>query len=127
MRLVGTYHKQQHYSTVQEGAKGLLYVLGDGQEFKSASAAASAVMGGKSVNGWLFSSHTEDKPSDDPRGDPVSSRRHLNGDDDVPHLQEANRGEVQNLTKRRSNTEDLKEMLRLFTGLSARRVGVQLN
>ena len=35
-------------------AGGIRFVLEDGRKFKSASAAASAVMGGKAVNGWRF-------------------------------------------------------------------------
>ena len=37
----------------EEGG-GILFLLEDGRKFKSASAAASAVMGGKAVNGWRF-------------------------------------------------------------------------
>ena len=35
-------------------AEASLFVLEDGRKFKSASSAASAVMGGKAVNGWRF-------------------------------------------------------------------------
>ena len=38
---------------VDEG-EGILFVLEGGRKFKSASSAASAVMGGKAVNGWRF-------------------------------------------------------------------------
>ena len=38
---------------VEEG-DGKVFVLEDGRKFKSASSAASAVMGGKAVNGWRF-------------------------------------------------------------------------
>ena len=55
-RLVANYRKQAHACMVEEADEGggILFVLEDGRKFKSASAAASAVMGGKAVNGWRF-------------------------------------------------------------------------
>ncbi|MGB6838546.1 MAG: hypothetical protein WBF66_12695, partial [Dehalococcoidia bacterium] len=54
-RLVARYKKQEHWATVVEGEKGgLRYRLDDGREFKSPSAACSAVMGGVACNGWRF-------------------------------------------------------------------------
>ncbi len=54
-RLVARYKKQEHSATVVEGEKGgLRYRLEDGHEFKSLSAAGSAVMGGVACNGWRF-------------------------------------------------------------------------
>ena len=55
-RLVASYRKQAHACMVEkaEEGDGSLFVLEDGRKFKSASAAASAVMGGKAVNGWRF-------------------------------------------------------------------------
>ena len=54
-RLVARYKKQEYSATVVEGEKGgLRYRLEDGQEFKSLSAAGSAVMGGVACNGWRF-------------------------------------------------------------------------
>ena len=55
-RLVASYRKQAHVCMVEkaEEGEGILFVLEDGRKFKSASAAASAVMGGKAVNGWRF-------------------------------------------------------------------------
>ncbi len=44
-----------------EGGK-LAFVLEDGKRYKSASAAASALMGGKAVNGWRFWSVQGTKP-----------------------------------------------------------------
>ena len=41
---------------------GILFVLEDGRKFKSASAAASALLGGKAVNGWRFWSIRGTKP-----------------------------------------------------------------
>ena len=55
-RLVANYRKQAHACMVEkaEEGDGILFVLEDGRKFKSASSAASAVMGGKAVNGWRF-------------------------------------------------------------------------
>lgn len=54
-RLVARYKNQEHSATVVEGEKGgLRYRLEDGREFKSLSAAGSAVMGGVACNGWRF-------------------------------------------------------------------------
>jgi len=54
-RLVARYKKEEHSATVVEGEKGgLRYRLEDGQEFKSLSAAGSAIMDGKACNGWRF-------------------------------------------------------------------------
>jgi hypothetical protein len=55
MTLVARYKGEQHECTVVEGEEGRLrYRLADGREFKSASAAGSAVMGGVASNGWHF-------------------------------------------------------------------------
>ncbi len=55
-RLVASYRKQAHACMVEkaEEGEGILFVLEGGRKFKSASSAASAVMGGKAVNGWRF-------------------------------------------------------------------------
>src|SRR3972149_648200 len=54
-RLVARYKKTEHTATVVEGeGGGLRYRLEDGREFKSPSAAGSAVMGGVACNGWRF-------------------------------------------------------------------------
>jgi hypothetical protein len=54
-RLVGRYKKQDHFAeVVQAEDGGVRYRLGDGREFKSLSAAGSAVMGGVACNGWRF-------------------------------------------------------------------------
>jgi len=54
-KLVARYKKQEHTATVVEGeGGGLRYRLEDGREFKSPSAAGSAVMGGVACNGWRF-------------------------------------------------------------------------
>jgi hypothetical protein len=53
-RLVGRYHKQEYHAAVVEGETGgLRYRLDDGREFKSPSAAGSAITG-KACNGWRF-------------------------------------------------------------------------
>ena len=55
MRLVARYKKAEYTATVVEGEEGgLRYRLEDGREFKSPSAAGSAVMGGVACNGWRF-------------------------------------------------------------------------
>ena len=58
-RLVANYRKQAHACMVEKRDEGggILFVLGDGRKFKSASSAASALMGGKAVNGWRFWFH----------------------------------------------------------------------
>ena len=63
-RLVANYRKQAHACMVEkaEEGEGILFVLEDGRKFKSASAAASAVMGGKAVNGWRFWSVQDAEP-----------------------------------------------------------------
>jgi len=54
-RLVARYKKAEHTATVVEGeGGGPRYRLEDGREFKSPSAAGSAVMGGVACNGWRF-------------------------------------------------------------------------
>ena len=55
-RLVASYRKQAHACMVEraEEGDGVLFVLEDARKFKSPSSAASAVMGGKAVNGWRF-------------------------------------------------------------------------
>ena len=54
-RLVARYKKAEYTATVVEGEEGgLRYRLEDGREFKSPSAAGSAVMGGVACNGWRF-------------------------------------------------------------------------
>ena len=55
-RLVANYRKKVYVCMVEnrEEGGGILFVLEDGRKFKSASSAASAVMGGKAVNGWRF-------------------------------------------------------------------------
>ena len=63
-RLVANYRRQAHACMVEKRDEGggVLFVLEDGRKFKSASAAASAVMGGKAVNGWRFWSVQGTKP-----------------------------------------------------------------
>jgi hypothetical protein len=52
--LVASYKKQDVTCEVVETKDGIIYRLGDGQEFKSLSSAGSAVMGGSACNGWRF-------------------------------------------------------------------------
>ena len=55
-RLVANYRRQAHACMVEraEEGDGKVFALEDGRKFKSASSAASALMGGKAVNGWRF-------------------------------------------------------------------------
>jgi len=53
-RLVAKYKGQTHSAEVVQTEDGLRYRLEDGREFKSPSAAGSAVMGGVACNGWRF-------------------------------------------------------------------------
>ena len=53
-RLVARYKGQTYSAEVVETEEGLRYRLEDGHEFKSPSAAGSAVMGGVACNGWRF-------------------------------------------------------------------------
>src|SRR5436190_14673882 len=55
MRLVAKYKGEQHVAEIVEGEEGKVrFRLADGREFKSPSAAGSAVMGGQACNGWRF-------------------------------------------------------------------------
>jgi hypothetical protein len=59
-RLVARYKKEEYTATVVEGEEGgLRYRLEDGREFKSPSAAGSAVMGGVA---WFCSTCQEAFP-----------------------------------------------------------------
>ena len=55
-RLVANYKKQAHVCAVEKAEEGskAAFVLENGKRYKSPSSAASAVMGGKAVNGWRF-------------------------------------------------------------------------
>ena len=53
-RLVGRYKKATYTVEVVETGEGKRFRLEDGRESKSLSAAGSAIMGGKAVNGWRF-------------------------------------------------------------------------
>jgi len=67
-RLVARYKKEEYWATVVEGEKGgLRYRLEDGREFKSPSAAGSAVMGRVACNGWRFWSLAEEGKAPAPK------------------------------------------------------------
>lgn len=53
-RLVAKYKGQTYTCAVEERNGKKVYVLEDGREFKSPSAAGSSVMGGQACNGWRF-------------------------------------------------------------------------
>ena len=65
-RLVANYKKQVYVCTVEEEDGKTAFVLEDGKRFKSPSSAASAVMGGKAVNGWRFWSVEGERPEAGP-------------------------------------------------------------
>lgn len=58
-RLSASYKKQNYFCNVEEDGERTAYVLEDGRRFSSPSAAGSALMGGKAVNGWRFWSLAE--------------------------------------------------------------------
>ena len=67
-KLVARYRGVEHTAKVVAGEGGKVrFRLADGQEFKSPSAAGSAVMGGQACNGWRFWSLQGDEPAKAPR------------------------------------------------------------
>ena len=64
MRLTAKYKGEQHTAELVAGEDGkLLFRLADGRDFKSPSAAGSAVMSGQACNGWRFWSLEAEEPS----------------------------------------------------------------
>ncbi len=61
-RLVAGYKGERYTAEVVSSDQGVRYRLADGREFKSPSAAGSAVMGGVACNGWRFWSLESDVP-----------------------------------------------------------------
>src|SRR2546428_1496786 len=53
-RLMARYKGQEHSADVVETEAGIRYRLASGKEYKSPSAAGSAIMGGNACNGWRF-------------------------------------------------------------------------
>ncbi len=53
-KLVARYKGQDYSAEVVETEAGIHYRFEDGQEFKSPSAAGSAIMAGSACNGWRF-------------------------------------------------------------------------
>jgi hypothetical protein len=79
-RLVAKYKGQTHSAEVVETEEGLRYRLEDGREFKSPSAAGSAVMGGVACNGWRFWSLEGQEPAaKEPKPKGKSKRGGANG------------------------------------------------
>ena len=81
-RLVARYHKQSYYCYVKKGLDGSLrYLLEDGGEFKSLSAAGKGITG-KSCNGWAFWSlateETTSTPAPEPAEDSLTEVRKKN-------------------------------------------------
>ena len=61
---------EEHTAEVVAGEDGkVCYRQTDGREFKSLSAAASAVMGGQAANGWRFWNVQTDAPPKAKKGD----------------------------------------------------------
>ena len=78
MELIARYKGETYRVGVVEGEDGALrYRLPDGREFKTPSAAGSAVMGGIACNGWRFWSLAADEPeqSDPPKKRAKPARR----------------------------------------------------
>ena len=75
--LVGTYKKESYECRIEEEEGKQAFVLGDGRRFKSPSAAASAVMNGKAVNGWLFWSLADVESMEGPAPAPRSTTKTL--------------------------------------------------
>ena len=74
--LVGKYKGAEYTATVATDDEGKTrYRLEDGREFKSPSAAGSAVMGGVACNGWRFWSLQGDTPHADAKAAPVKARK----------------------------------------------------
>lgn len=80
LRLSATYRKVQHTAEVVATEDGTLrFRLSDGREFKSPSAAGSAVMDGIACNGWRFWSlqgaetATEAAPDSEPATAPAQT------------------------------------------------------
>src|SRR5262245_26449206 len=63
--LVARYKKVTYFCEVVETDAGLRYRLEDGREFKSPSAAGTAVLGGQACNGWHFWSLAADGAQSD--------------------------------------------------------------
>ncbi len=72
-RLVARYKGQQYSAQVVQTDQGLRYQLADGRQFKSPSAAGSAVMGGSACNGWRFWTVEGQEPAA-PRRAPVGAK-----------------------------------------------------
>ncbi len=60
--LTARYKGGMHTAEVVQTEAGLRYRLEDGREFKSPSAAGSAIMGGNACNGWRFWSVAGEEP-----------------------------------------------------------------
>ena len=66
--LVARYKGVEHTAEVVAGEEGKVrFRLTDGREFKSLSAAGSAVMGGQAANGWRFWSVEGTEPAKEPK------------------------------------------------------------
>ena len=82
-RLTGRYKKATYMVEVVETGEGKRIRLEDGREYKSLSAAGSAIMGGKAVNGWRFWSLGGKTPVQ-PTGAPTEPEERPNGKERKP-------------------------------------------
>ncbi len=74
-KLVGRYKKQDHFAEVVKGEdESIVYRLSDGREFKSPSAAGSAIIGGVACNGWRFWSLAGQESEPEPRANGKKGR-----------------------------------------------------
>jgi hypothetical protein len=74
--LTARYRKVEYRATVVAGEDGrILFELEDGRQFRSPSAAASAVMGGTAANGWRWWSLQADTGTTDAKATPVKARK----------------------------------------------------
>ena len=80
-RLVARYKGQEHTANVVETDAGIRYRLADGKEYKSPSAAGSAIMGGNACNGWRLWSMANgaSKPAKPKKESKKSGRKPVNG------------------------------------------------
>ena len=75
-KLIAKYRGQEHIAEVVAGEDGKVrYRLEDGNEYKSPSAAASAVMSGQAANGWRWWSLQGDTPATDAKPATVKARK----------------------------------------------------
>ena len=94
-RLVARYKDQTYSAEVVHTEDGLRYRLEDGREFKSPSAAGSAVMGGVACNGWRFWSLEGQEPArKEPKANGKGKRSKFRTIKKLPNQQGLEEGQV---------------------------------